>query len=77
MLWLGQEMDRTAEFKTDISTNLKFKIVVKKFLQQKEGHSSLVPYCTYHSNEHLYSFFLLPLTAYELSAQITCPHPET
>jgi hypothetical protein len=60
MLWLGEEMDRTIEFKTDISVNLKFKIVAKKSLWQNEGHFRLVPYRTNQSNECLYSFLSSP-----------------
>jgi hypothetical protein len=60
MLLLGQAMNQTIEFKRDISMNLKFKVVVKKSLQQNEGHSALVPYCTNQSNERLYSFLFSP-----------------
>jgi hypothetical protein len=60
MLLLWQQKDWTVELKIDISMNLKFKKVRKKFLQQSEGHLPLVPCCTNQSNECLYAFLTSP-----------------
>jgi hypothetical protein len=49
-------MDRTVEFKIDISMNLQFKQIMKKSLQQNEGHLLLSPSCSNQRNKHLYSF---------------------
>jgi hypothetical protein len=60
MLLLGQAVDWTAEWKIDISMNVKFEIITKKSLQQNEGHLPVVPYCTNQSNKRLYSFLSTP-----------------
>jgi hypothetical protein len=44
----------------DISTNIQFKQLTNKSVQQNEGHLPLVPHCTNQRNKRLYSFFFSP-----------------
>jgi hypothetical protein len=60
------EWTELLSWKTDMSMNLQFKKVMKKSLQQNEGHLPLVPYCTQHRNKHPYASFPLPLIAHKL-----------
>jgi len=60
MLLLWEGMDWSVHLKTDISINIQFKKVTQKFLQQNEGHVSLVPYGTNWRNKHQCWFLSTP-----------------
>jgi hypothetical protein len=54
LLW--HVTDSSVALKKDTSMNLHLKRARKEYLQENEGHLSLVPYCTKHRNEFLYAF---------------------